>query len=116
MRWKLTAIIEREANGNRRRGSHPVIQKIGIAGTVAVPVPDHAALRIGTLPSIIRQSGIPEALAILDSSCRSFFDGPVFHRPIITAAVAGAPTILPLKLTDASGAGLNLTTEYEVLS
>jgi predicted RNA binding protein YcfA (HicA-like mRNA interferase family) len=27
--------------------------------TITVPVPDHAALRIGTLQSIIRQSGIP---------------------------------------------------------
>jgi predicted RNA binding protein YcfA (HicA-like mRNA interferase family) len=27
-------------------------------GTVTVPVPDHAELRIGTLQSIIRQSGL----------------------------------------------------------
>ncbi|TKB68838.1 MAG: hypothetical protein E8D52_07595 [Nitrospira sp.] len=28
-------------------------------GTVTVPVPDHAEIRIDTLQSIIRQSGIP---------------------------------------------------------
>ena len=30
-------------------------------GTVTVPVPDHPELKIGTLLSIIRQSGIPRA-------------------------------------------------------
>ena len=29
--------------------------------TVTVPVPNHAELRVGTLQSIIRQSGIPRA-------------------------------------------------------
>jgi len=43
----------------RRRGSHIVMQKMLNDGTITVPVPDHAALRIGTLQSIIRQSGIP---------------------------------------------------------
>ena len=28
-------------------------------GTVTVPVPNHDAIRIGTLASIIRQSGLP---------------------------------------------------------
>jgi predicted RNA binding protein YcfA (HicA-like mRNA interferase family) len=28
-------------------------------GTVTVPVPDHRELRVGTLQSIIRQSGLP---------------------------------------------------------
>ena len=32
------------------------------AGTVTVPVPDHREVRIGTLQSIIRQSGVPRAL------------------------------------------------------
>jgi predicted RNA binding protein YcfA (HicA-like mRNA interferase family) len=31
------------------------------AGTRTVPVPDHAELRVGTLLSIIRQSGAPRA-------------------------------------------------------
>ena len=42
----------------RRRGSHVVMQKEEGGSTVTVPVPDHRELRIGTLASIIRQSGI----------------------------------------------------------
>jgi predicted RNA binding protein YcfA (HicA-like mRNA interferase family) len=45
----------------RRRGSHIVMQKMLNDGTVTVPVPDHATIRIGTLQSIIRQSGIPKS-------------------------------------------------------
>lgn len=30
--------------------------------TVTVPVPDHREIRIGTLRSIIRQSGLPKSL------------------------------------------------------
>jgi len=44
----------------RRRGSHIVMQRVDPAsGTVTVPVPDHAELKIGTLLSIIRQSRVP---------------------------------------------------------
>lgn len=46
----------------RRRGSHVVMQKSTPTGTVTVPVPDHRELRIGTLQSIIRQSGLPRTL------------------------------------------------------
>ena len=42
----------------RRRGSHVAMQKAGADGTVTVPVPDHRELRVGTLMSIIRQSGL----------------------------------------------------------
>jgi predicted RNA binding protein YcfA (HicA-like mRNA interferase family) len=42
----------------RRRGSYVVMQRRTDAGTVTVPVPDHPELAIGTLLSIIRQSGI----------------------------------------------------------
>ena len=42
----------------RRRGSHVVMQRRTDAGTVTVPIPDHPELAIGTLLSIIRQSGI----------------------------------------------------------
>ncbi|MFV1968776.1 MAG: type II toxin-antitoxin system HicA family toxin [Pirellulaceae bacterium] len=42
----------------RQRGSHVVMQKKILAGTVTVPVPDHKEIRRGTLMSIIRQSGI----------------------------------------------------------
>jgi predicted RNA binding protein YcfA (HicA-like mRNA interferase family) len=43
----------------RRRGSHIVMQRRDAAGTTTVPVPDHAEVRVGTLLSILRQSGVP---------------------------------------------------------
>lgn len=46
----------------RRRGSHIVMQKRQENSTITVPIPDHAELRIGTLQSIVRQSGLPRAL------------------------------------------------------
>ena len=46
----------------RRRGSHVVMQRRTAAGTTTVPVPDHREVRIGTLRSVIRQSGLPRAL------------------------------------------------------
>jgi predicted RNA binding protein YcfA (HicA-like mRNA interferase family) len=45
----------------RRRGSHVVMQRRTLEGTVTVPVPDHPELKIGTLLSIIRQSGLARA-------------------------------------------------------
>ncbi len=42
----------------RRRGSHIVMQRRTDAGSVTVPIPDHRELAIGTLQSIIRQSGV----------------------------------------------------------
>ena len=45
----------------RRRGSHIVMQKQISEGTITVPVPDHNEIKIGTLQSIIRQSGIPRS-------------------------------------------------------
>jgi predicted RNA binding protein YcfA (HicA-like mRNA interferase family) len=42
----------------RQRGSHIVMQKRSEGTTVTVPVPDHAELKVGTLTSIIRQSGV----------------------------------------------------------
>lgn len=46
----------------RHRGSHVVMQKKVPGSTITVPVPDHDEVRIGTLQSIIRQSGLPRAL------------------------------------------------------
>jgi predicted RNA binding protein YcfA (HicA-like mRNA interferase family) len=43
----------------RRHGSHIVMQKKIPQGTITVPIPDHNQIRIGTLQSIIRQSGVP---------------------------------------------------------
>ncbi|MBN2208885.1 MAG: type II toxin-antitoxin system HicA family toxin [Candidatus Coatesbacteria bacterium] len=51
-----------ESNGFtqiRRQGSHVVMQKRTPGSTITVPVPDHKEIRIGTLMSIIRQSGLP---------------------------------------------------------
>ncbi|MEW6327735.1 MAG: type II toxin-antitoxin system HicA family toxin [Thermodesulfobacteriota bacterium] len=42
----------------RRCGSHIVMQKKLSQSTITVPVPDHDEIRIGTLQSIIRQSGL----------------------------------------------------------
>jgi predicted RNA binding protein YcfA (HicA-like mRNA interferase family) len=43
----------------RRRGSHIVMQRHNSPEeTITVPVPNHKELRIGTLLSIIRQSGL----------------------------------------------------------
>lgn len=42
----------------RRRGSHIIMQRRLPNTTITVPVPDHKEIRIGTLKSIIRQSGV----------------------------------------------------------
>ncbi|OAI15820.1 hypothetical protein A1507_13435 [Methylomonas koyamae] len=48
-------------NEVRQRSSHIVMQKQLENSTITVPVPNHDEIRIGTLQSIIRQSGIPKA-------------------------------------------------------
>lgn len=45
----------------RRRGSNIVMQKRIPQGSITVPVPDHTEIRVGTLQSIIRQSGLPRS-------------------------------------------------------
>ncbi len=42
----------------RQKGSHAIMQKAEENSTITVPVPLHSEIRIGTLQSIIRQSGI----------------------------------------------------------
>lgn len=42
----------------RQHGSHIVMQKKLSSTTITVPVPNHLEIRIGTLQSIIRQSGL----------------------------------------------------------
>jgi predicted RNA binding protein YcfA (HicA-like mRNA interferase family) len=44
----------------RQKGSHMIMQKKLDDGTITVPVPMHKTIKIGTLQSIIRQSGIPK--------------------------------------------------------
>jgi predicted RNA binding protein YcfA (HicA-like mRNA interferase family) len=46
----------------RQRGSHVIMQQQTEDSTITVPVPDHEEIRIGTLRSIIRQSGLPRTL------------------------------------------------------
>jgi len=58
----VCAILERHGfEAVRRRGSHVVMQRVIEDGTTTVPVPDHDEVRVGTLRSIIRQSGIPRS-------------------------------------------------------
>lgn len=45
----------------RQRGSHMVMQRATDGGTTTVPVPDHTEVKIGTLRSIVRQSGVSRA-------------------------------------------------------
>jgi predicted RNA binding protein YcfA (HicA-like mRNA interferase family) len=50
-----------ESHGFRRvrqKGSHAMMQKQTEDSTITIPVPLHRELRIGTLQSIIRQSGL----------------------------------------------------------
>jgi predicted RNA binding protein YcfA (HicA-like mRNA interferase family) len=56
---EVCRILERHGFDQvRMRGSHVVMQKKSDPGTITVPVPMHKEIRMGTLLSIIRQSGI----------------------------------------------------------
>ena len=46
----------------RQRGSHIIMQQRTEDSTITVPVPDDDELRVGTLRSIIRQSGLSRTL------------------------------------------------------
>jgi len=61
---EVCRILEQNGFTNvRQRGSHRIMQTLvpGI-GTTTVPVPLHKEIRLGTLVSIIRQSGLPRNL------------------------------------------------------
>jgi predicted RNA binding protein YcfA (HicA-like mRNA interferase family) len=59
---EVCAILERHGFRRvRQRGSHIIMQRIDASGTTTVPVPDHKEVLIGTLRSIIRQSGVPRS-------------------------------------------------------
>jgi predicted RNA binding protein YcfA (HicA-like mRNA interferase family) len=45
----------------RQRSSHLIMQRTEAGATTTVPVPNHSEVKIGTLRSIIRQSGIPRS-------------------------------------------------------
>jgi predicted RNA binding protein YcfA (HicA-like mRNA interferase family) len=58
----VCAILERHGFVRvRQRGSHILMQRATADATRSVPVPDHKELRMGTLRSIIRQSGLPRS-------------------------------------------------------
>jgi len=60
---EICSILEKEGFYTaRQRGSHRIVQKKTPTGTITVPVPDHPSVRIGTLASIIRQSGVSRDL------------------------------------------------------
>jgi len=42
----------------RLKGSHVIMQKTILESTITVPVPLHKEIKIGTIHSIIRQSGL----------------------------------------------------------
>jgi len=46
----------------RQKTSHIVMQRKLVGSTVTVPVPNHSEIRLGTLMSIIRQSGISRSV------------------------------------------------------
>ena len=59
---EVCAILERHGFAEvRQRGSHIIMQRTAEGTTITVPVPDHDEVRVGTLRSIIRQSGVPRS-------------------------------------------------------
>ncbi len=46
----------------RQRGSHIIMQKKTDDSTITVPILNYSEVKIGTLQSIIRQSGLPRYL------------------------------------------------------
>jgi predicted RNA binding protein YcfA (HicA-like mRNA interferase family) len=60
---EVCRILERHGfQEARRKGSHIVMQKKMETSTITVPVPNYKELRMGTLLSIIRQSGLPRSV------------------------------------------------------
>ncbi|MFH7245156.1 MAG: type II toxin-antitoxin system HicA family toxin [Spirulina sp.] len=60
---EICKLLEQHGFQNvQQRGSHIVMQKRIEETTITVPVPNHKALKIGTLQSIIRQSQLPRSL------------------------------------------------------
>jgi predicted RNA binding protein YcfA (HicA-like mRNA interferase family) len=60
---EICRLLEKQGFANvRQRGSHVVMQKRVGSQTITVPVPLHREIRIGTLLSIIRQSGLSRTL------------------------------------------------------
>ena len=59
---EVCAILQRHGFVQvRQRGSHIVMQRASGDTTTTIPVPDHNEVKVGTLRSIIRQSGLPRS-------------------------------------------------------
>jgi predicted RNA binding protein YcfA (HicA-like mRNA interferase family) len=57
---QVCRILERHGFARvRQKGSHLMMQRRSENGTTTVPVPLHREIRVGTLQSILRQSGVP---------------------------------------------------------
>jgi len=50
----------------RQKGSHIIMQKIIHDTTITIPIPNHSELKVGTLQSIIRQSGLSKSLFLTE--------------------------------------------------
>ena len=62
---KLCKILEE--NGFKRirqKGSHIIMQKNIENSSITIPVPNHKEIKIGTLMSIIRQSGLTKDIFV----------------------------------------------------
>jgi predicted RNA binding protein YcfA (HicA-like mRNA interferase family) len=60
---EVCSILKQNGFGQvRQRGSHIMMQRQTESSTITVPVPNYSEIRIGTLQSIIRQSGLQRAL------------------------------------------------------
>ena len=55
-------LTDNEFEQVRQRGSHIIMQKKMEESTITVPIPNYSEVKIGTLQSIIRQSGLPKSL------------------------------------------------------
>jgi predicted RNA binding protein YcfA (HicA-like mRNA interferase family) len=61
--YEVCQILEQQGFTKvRQRGSHIIMQKQTQDSTITVPIPNYSEIRIGTLQSIIRQSGLPRLL------------------------------------------------------
>ena len=64
---ELVRLLEQQGFSKaRQRGSHVAMQKLVEGRTVTVPVPLHDEIKIGTLQSIIRQSGLARSVFEVD--------------------------------------------------
>ena len=60
---ELQRLLERHGFvASRQRGSHVVMRKTTPEGSITTVIPEHDEVKVGTLRSIIRQSGLAREL------------------------------------------------------